>query len=126
MSTLRVGIASYEEMKARTLAIARGQLKPGPQDPKVWFTSTESMARVLSAKNRALLETIRLKAPQSLTELAEQTGRKKPNLSRTLKTMARYGLVRVSPGADGRLVHKAPYKRVEVFVDLSTTAGSGR
>jgi hypothetical protein len=69
LSTLRVAITSYEEMKARTLAIARGQLKPGPQDPKVWFTSTESMARVLSAKNRALLETIRLKAPQSLTEV---------------------------------------------------------
>ena len=126
MNTLRVGIASYEEMKARTLAIARGELKPGPQDPKVWFTSTESMARVLSAKNRDLLEIIRLKAPQSLTELAEQTGRKKPNLSRTLKTMARYGLVRVCPGARGRLMHKVPYKRVEVFVELSTTAGSGR
>lgn len=126
MSTLRVGIASYEEMKARTLAIARGEVKPGPQDPKVWFTSTESMARVLSAKNRELLETIRLKAPQSLTELAEQTGRKKPNLSRTLKTMERYGLVRVCRGVRGRLVHKVPYQRVAVVLELSTATRSGR
>ena len=122
MSTLRVGIASYEQMKARTLAIARGQLKPGPQDPKVWFTSTVSMARVLSAKNRELLETIRLKAPQSLSELAEQTGRKKPNLSRTLKTMQRYGLVQVHPEGRGRLVAKVLHKRVAMVLELGPVA----
>jgi predicted transcriptional regulator len=122
MSTLRVGIASYEQMKARTLAIARGQLKPGSQDPKVWFTSTESMARVLSAKNRELLEIIRLKAPQSLSELAEQTGRKKPNLSRTLKTMQRYGLVQVHPEGRGRLVAKVLYKRVAMVLELGRAA----
>ena len=30
MTTLRVGIASYEEMKARTLAVARGQQRTLP------------------------------------------------------------------------------------------------
>ena len=34
MTTLKVGIASYEDMKARTLAIARGELRPKPGDPK--------------------------------------------------------------------------------------------
>ena len=28
MKTLKIGIASYENMKARTMAIARGTLKP--------------------------------------------------------------------------------------------------
>jgi predicted transcriptional regulator len=105
-------------MKERTLAIARGQLKPGPQEPKVWFTSTESMARVLSAKNRELLETIRRNKPQSLAELAEQTGRKTSNLSRTLKTMQRYGLVQVRRQGGGRIVPTAPYKRVAVVLEL--------
>jgi predicted transcriptional regulator len=104
-------------MKKRTLAIARGQLKPGPREPKVWFTSTESMARVLSAKNRDLLETIRRKEPQSLAELAEQTGRKAPNLSRTLKTMQRYGLVQVCRQGRGRIIPKVPYKRVAVVLE---------
>ena len=27
MTTLKIGIASYEEMKARTMAVARGQLR---------------------------------------------------------------------------------------------------
>ena len=58
MKTLKIGIASYEDMKMRTMAIARGELKPKPGDPKVWFRSTESFAKVLSNKNRALLATI--------------------------------------------------------------------
>ena len=45
MKTLKVGIASYEQMKARTLAIAKGDLKPKAGDPKVWFTSPESFAK---------------------------------------------------------------------------------
>ncbi len=54
MKTLNVGIASLDDMKKRTLAIARGRLKPGKADPKVWFTSPESFAKVLSNKNGAL------------------------------------------------------------------------
>jgi predicted transcriptional regulator len=42
MKTLKVGIASLEYMKKRTLAIARGRLKPAKDDPKMWFTSPES------------------------------------------------------------------------------------
>jgi predicted transcriptional regulator len=58
MKTLKIGIASYDEMKAGTLAIARGKLKPKADDPKVWSTSTESLAKVLSNRNRALLAVI--------------------------------------------------------------------
>ena len=117
MTTLRVGIASYQQMKERTQAIARGELKPGPQDPKIWFTSTESMARILSAKNRELLAVIRRNSPGSLTELAAQTGRKKPNLSRTLKTMQHYGLVKMAR-KNRRLVPKVHYQRVAVVMEL--------
>jgi hypothetical protein len=35
MKTLKIGIASYKDMKARTMAIAQGKLKPKPGDPKV-------------------------------------------------------------------------------------------
>ena len=75
MTTLKVGIADYEEMKARTIRIAKGEEKPAPGDPKVWFTSTESFAKVLSAGNRELLRVIDQQAPGSLEELAEITGR---------------------------------------------------
>lgn len=73
-----------------------GQQEPvgeGKDEPTVWFTSMASLAAVLSDDNRALLRIIRDKQPKSLTELAELTGRKVPNLSRTLRMMSGYGLV---------------------------------
>jgi predicted transcriptional regulator len=119
MKVLRVGIASYEDMKARTIAIARGTLKPGPGEPKVWFPSAESLVRVLSDRNRALLATIREAQPRSLTDLAELTGRKKSNLSRTLKAMERYGIVKIDRvGRRGHLVAKVAYESVTVDLPL--------
>jgi predicted transcriptional regulator len=53
----------------------------------------KSVAEVLSDSNRALLKVIRETQPQSVAELAQTTGRQRSNLSRTLKTMSRYGLV---------------------------------
>jgi predicted transcriptional regulator len=79
MTTLRVGITTLEQYKQRTLAIARGQLKPAPGDPKVWFTSIESFAKVLSERNRELLRVIAETKPESLQALAEKTGRAKSN-----------------------------------------------
>jgi predicted transcriptional regulator len=118
MKILRIGIASYEEMKARTMAIARSEIKPKSGDPKVWFPSTESLVRVLSDKNRVLLATIRDSQPKSLTDLAELTGRKKSNLSRTLKAMERFGIVKLERTGNGRVVPQVPYTSVTVDMPL--------
>lgn len=122
MKTLRVGIATYEEMKARTMAIARGRHRPAPGDPKVWFTSAEAFARVLSDRNRSLLQTIAESAPESLAQLAELTGRQKSNLSRTLKTMARYGFVRLERGPRGSVIPTVTYERISLVLPVSRTA----
>jgi len=119
MKTLRVGIARHEEMKARTIAIARGKYKPAAGEPKVWFTSAESFARVLSDRNRTLLGIIATSGPESITHLAELTGRKKSNLSRTLKTMERYGFVQLTHGARGSIIPKVPYQKISLTLPLS-------
>jgi predicted transcriptional regulator len=124
MSTLKVGIASYDEMKEMTLAIARGQRKLAPQEPRVWFPSTESFAKVLSAGNRDLLRIIAENAPGSLEELAQLTGRQKPNVSRTLKTMAKYGLVSLERGPRGRIAAKVVYDRIELELPLMPREGA--
>jgi predicted transcriptional regulator len=118
MKTLKVGIASYEEMKARTLAIARGELKPKAGSPKVWFTSPESFARILSNRNRALLAEIVQSQPESLHELAARTGRSPGNLSRTLRTMERYGLVRLHKGSRGMVRPEVPWQDVRLEISL--------
>ena len=118
MRTLRVGIAGYEQMKARPIAIARGQYTPAASEPKVWFASAESFARVPSDRNRALLGIIAASGPASLTRLAELTGRTKSNLSRTLKTMKRYGFVQLTHGAWGSIIPKVPYQKITLTLPL--------
>lgn len=70
-----------------------GSRSSGDEVPHIWFPSLASLAAVLSDDNRRLLRLIHEKQPKSLTELAELSGRKVPNLSRTLRLMADYGLV---------------------------------
>jgi len=93
MKAIVIGIMPQEKIRERVMAIARGEYKPKPSDPKVWFTSMKSLAEVLSDDNRALLKVIIETKPASISALAESTGRKPGNLSRTLKTMSNYGIV---------------------------------
>ncbi len=93
MKAIVIGIMPQERIRARVLSIARGEYKPKPSEPKIWFTSMRSLAEVLSDENRALLKVIREARPPSISSLAEMTGRKPGNLSRTLKTMSNYGFV---------------------------------
>lgn len=92
---LRIGIMPYKDYKKRSLAIVRGEYRPRPDEPKIWFESLQSMAQVLSNENQLLLKTILERKPESLKELEAVTGRSSSNLSRTLKTMARYGIVKM-------------------------------
>jgi len=93
MKPITIGIASQDAIRARAIAIARGEHTPARGEPKIWFTSMRSLAEVLSDDNRALLKLIRDRKPESLAQLADLSGRAPSNLSRTLKTMERYGLV---------------------------------
>lgn len=93
MKPIIIGIMPQEEIRERIYAITRGEYKPKPTEPKVWFTSMKSLAEVLSDDNRALLHVIKNSQPDSISTLAEMTGRKPGNLSRTLKTMSNYGIV---------------------------------
>jgi len=90
---VKVGIISREDYRRRTIMIASGEYTPRKDEPKIWFESLNSMAQVLGRENQALLKTILEKKPASLGELEALTGRKKANLSRTLKTLERYGVV---------------------------------
>ena len=90
---LKIGILSREDYRKRTIAIAKGEYQPKKNEPKVWFESMESLGQILSGQNQKLLRIIRDRHPLSLTELEKLSGRKKSNLSRTLKTLSNYGIV---------------------------------
>ncbi len=93
MKAIVIGIMPQENIRERILLIARGAYKPKPGEPNIWFNSMRSLAEVLSDENRTLLRVIKDAKPASISSLADMTGRKPSNLSRTLKTMSNYGFV---------------------------------
>ncbi len=102
---MKVGIISREDYAKRTIAIAKGEYKPRRNEPNIWFESLNSMSQVLSSDNQNLLKMIIEHKPGSLAELEKLSDRKKSNLSRTLKTLEKYGIVEL-PKKEGRLVPK--------------------
>jgi predicted transcriptional regulator len=113
MKVLRIGIASVDEFKARTIAVAKGERKVRAGEPKLWFSSAQSIGKLID-QNWSLLQEIRRHPPQSMTELAVRTGRSLSNLSRTLKSLELRGLVSIQ-GSGG--LSKRPvvtYDRIEV------------
>ncbi|WP_312241115.1 helix-turn-helix domain-containing protein [Pantoea sp.] len=90
-----IGVMPEEHIRRRMLAIVKGEHKPQPGEPKVWFTSLNALAQILNNRNIALLRLMDKQKPETMTELAELAGRKKSNLSVTLKTLNSLGLVRL-------------------------------
>lgn len=105
--------------------------------PKRWFdseeaalqssasdVSAEAMVKLLSPENLAMLLVISRDKPESMRQLAELTGRKESNLSRTLKKFEKAGLVKLTPGP-GRV--RKPLliaSRVRLEIDLIGSASA--
>ena len=116
-SVMRIGILSKDDYRKRTIAIAKGEHIPKKNEPTVWFESMKSLGQILSGQNQQLLRIIRDSAPDSLTELEKVSGRKKSNLSRTLKTLSNYGIVDlVREKGTVRPVVKATEFKVELSI----------
>ena len=93
---IKIGIMPLKDYQDRTIAIARGEYRPRKDEPKIWFESLKALGEVMNNRNQELLRVIVRHEPGSLKELAELTGRQVSNLSRTLSTMERVGLVKLT------------------------------
>jgi predicted transcriptional regulator len=113
MKVLRIGIASADEFKARTIAIVQGRRKVKIGEPKLWFSSAQSIGKLID-QNWPLLREIRRRPPPSMTELAVRTGRSLSNLSRTLKSLELRGLVSIKGGEGLSKRPVVAYDRIEV------------
>jgi predicted transcriptional regulator len=117
--TLKVGIAPREVIVRYTRDVVAGRKKRTADDPDIWFTSVESFAKILSDRNRALLAMIAECRPESIDALASVSGRAKSNLSRTLHTMAQYGLVRLEKGQRRKVRPVVTFETVELKLNLA-------
>jgi predicted transcriptional regulator len=128
---------TFREFKEYTLAVARGERTVDPTEPKVWcepvvrgepakhkvqFVSLEAGAKLLSAKNRALLRAIAEHQPKSVAELAAITSRAEQNVLRTLKKLETAGIVYLDKGEGRARRPVLAARRVHFEIDL---LGSG-
>lgn len=117
--TLKIGIAPREAIVRYTRDIVAGRRRRAADDPDIWFTSVESFAKILSDRNRGLLALIAERRPDSIDALAAASGRAKSNLSRTLRTMERYGLVRLEKGEGRKLRPVVTFEKVELRLKVA-------
>jgi len=110
---LRIGIASREFIHTRMLAIAKGEIRVQANDPRVWFTSYEALARVFSKTNIMLIEILRQKDLHSVTELAKEVGKEKTNVLRSLKILQEFEIVEFEEGDGGRKAPRLKYNEFE-------------
>jgi predicted transcriptional regulator len=88
-------IQNLKSLEAEMRAVARGEKRAPADAARPSFESVDALIRLLTPDNRMLLKTIRDARPQSIAELERLTGRKGPNLLRTLGKLAAIGLVQL-------------------------------
>jgi predicted transcriptional regulator len=124
-------IGSLREFSEWTMSVVRDR-KSAHGMPRRWFdseetaaraatdqVSAESMVKLLSAGNLAVLDAIRHRKPASMRELATLTGRKEASLSRTLKRFAELGIVSFQDGPNRTRVPELIAHRVHLEIDLT-------
>jgi predicted transcriptional regulator len=90
---IQIGVLSQGELRKRTVAIARGELKVARHEPKLWFPSLEALSRVLTNENLVLIRLIATSKPPSIAELARLAGKSTGSTSKSVRKLARFGFV---------------------------------
>jgi len=112
----RIGIMAEQLLRKRIIAIAQGKYQPAEDEPKVWYTSLNAISQILNPENIALLRLIDTEKPENISALAEMSGRKKSNLSNTLKSLCEKGFARLDKGEGRNLKPVALYCDFEIVI----------
>jgi predicted transcriptional regulator len=100
---------SLNDLRDEMRAVARGERKPSP------LLAGELLNVLSLADHRELLQVIHMERPETVSRLAELTGRAQPNISRALQKLAKHGLITLV--RDGRAVRPAP-RATKVSISL--------
>lgn len=109
-------VQSLGSLEAEMRAVARGEKKAPADAARPSFNSVEALMRLLTPQNRLLLAIIRDRHPESIAALSKLTGRKAPNLTRTLSKLEAAGFV-LMKSVDNRRVPVANIKKLRIEID---------
>lgn len=103
----------FEDIKAEKIT--------GKQKTNIVARTPEDVAKILTNERIRLLQVIREKKPESISELARFLNRSQPNVSNDVKYLEGIGLLELEE-KKGSVSHKKPivnYDAVRITVDLS-------
>lgn len=109
-------VQSLASLEAEMRAVARGEKKAPADAARPSFNSVEALMRLLTPQNRMLLAIIRDRHPESIAALSKLTGRKAPNLTRTLSKLEAAGFVQMK-SVDNRRMPVANIKKLRIEID---------
>jgi predicted transcriptional regulator len=109
-------IQSLSDFEAEVRAVARGERLAPVDAGKPSFESAAALMRLLTPENRGLLRLIRDEEPESIAALSRLTGRKEPNLLRTLEKLAAAGLVELQE-VNRRRVPRTRIRKLRLDID---------
>ncbi|MBV8635353.1 MAG: transcriptional regulator [Burkholderiaceae bacterium] len=95
MKAILIGILSAEKIRERILGMAAGKVQRLANEPKIWFTSIQSLADTLDDERRAMRrEVLQAMKPTSFSALAELVGREPADLPMAIQSIQKgYGIV---------------------------------
>lgn len=111
-------IKSFHDLRDEMKAVARGDIPPPADHPKVLFSSAAAVAQLLTPENRELLRLIRDERPSSIEALAQMSGKAQPNVSRSLEKLERAGLIRMHAGPGKTKQPEVIVRTVRIEIDV--------
>lgn len=112
-----VKVQSFASAMAEMKAVARGEKRAAKDAATVTVESVEVLARLLTHDNRDLLKMIKDQHPESIAALERLSGRKGPNLLRSLNKLEAVGLLEMKKSKGKRVPRATVRKKVIVEID---------
>ena len=110
-------VQSFESVIAEMKAVARGDKKAPKDAATITVESVEVLARLLTNETRDLLRMIKDKHPESIAALEALSGRKGPNLLRSLNKLEAVGLLEMKKTKGRRVPRVTVKKKLLVEID---------
>ena len=115
---VKIVMQSVDDIKREWTAALKGKVKSTPKGDEIIVTSLATIAKIFSKTRMEILQTIIIKKPQSIYELAKILGRDFKNVHSDVQFLNQVGLINLKETGDSRHGLKPTAKYSGIELDL--------